>query len=175
MRFNKPWKVRQWWPVFTAMPRMLRGLGEHPELGLPRHPALVRTHDGAGAVLAQLRGSRPLRPGRDLPHLEPWRRFNRRVRATGDVGIWHETYQVRAGEYEAIYGNMPVFGLAAAGEHVPAGRKANSAAARIGATEHRCAGRRAVLHGVAIEASAHPSIGRQWWIGRRVPRSTARW
>jgi len=71
----------------------------------------------------------------DLPHLEPWRRFNRRVRATGDVGIWHETYRVHAGEYEAIYGNMPVFGLAAAGEHVPVGRKANSAAARIGATD----------------------------------------
>jgi hypothetical protein len=25
----------------------------------------------------------------DLPHLEPRRRFNRAVRALGDVGIWH--------------------------------------------------------------------------------------
>jgi Domain of unknown function (DUF4188) len=26
-------------------------------------------------------------------------------------GIWHETYLVRAGEYEAFYGNTPPFGL----------------------------------------------------------------
>ena len=68
---------------------------------------------------------------KDLPHLEPWRRFNRAVRASGDVGIWHETFRVRAGEYEAVYGNMPVFGLAAAARHMPAARKANTAAARI--------------------------------------------
>jgi hypothetical protein len=33
----------------------------------------------------------------------------------GDVGIWHETYRVRSGEYEAIYSGMPLFGLAKAG------------------------------------------------------------
>lgn len=32
---------------------------------------------------------------------------------------WHETYLVRAGEYEAIYGNMPPFGLGRAGRLVP--------------------------------------------------------
>ena len=34
MRANKPWKVAQWWPVFTAMPTMLRYLQQHPEKGL---------------------------------------------------------------------------------------------------------------------------------------------
>ncbi len=42
--------------------------------------------------------------------------------------------RVRAGEYEALYGNMPVFGLAAAARHMPTARKANTAAARIGAS-----------------------------------------
>ena len=37
----------------------------------------------------------------------------------GRTGIWHETYLVRAGEYEAIYGNMPPFGLGKAGRLVP--------------------------------------------------------
>jgi hypothetical protein len=27
------------------------------------------------------------------------------------AGIWHETYVVKAGQYEAVYGNMPSFGL----------------------------------------------------------------
>ena len=61
-------------------------------------------------------------------------RFNRAVRASGDVGIWHETFKVRAGEYEAVYGNMPVFGLAAAARPLPTAQKANTAAARIGAS-----------------------------------------
>ena len=68
----------------------------------------------------------------ELPHLEPWRRFNRAIRNSGDVGIWHETYQVRAGDYECVYGNMPVFGLAAASRHLPVATKAQAAAARIG-------------------------------------------
>jgi hypothetical protein len=33
-------------------------------------------------------------------------------------GIWHETYKVRDGEYEAIYGDMPPIGLALATQAV---------------------------------------------------------
>ena len=135
MRFNKPWKVTRWWPVATAMPRMLRVLDQHPELGclgyqqwFGRTTLLVQYWRDFGSLDRFARD-------RDLPHLQPWRRFNRAIRDNGDVGIWHETYQVRAGEYEAIYGNMPMFGLAAATEHVPVGRRGQAAAARIGASE----------------------------------------
>lgn len=34
MRLNRPWKVHKWFPVFLAMPRMLRWLDQHPEAGL---------------------------------------------------------------------------------------------------------------------------------------------
>jgi hypothetical protein len=53
------------------------------------------------------------------PHLAVWRRYWRRVGKSGRTGIWHETYLVRAGEYEAIYGNMPPFGLGKAGRLMP--------------------------------------------------------
>ena len=46
--------------------------------------------------------------------------FNQRVGEDGTVGIWHETYQVAAGQYECVYNNMPRFGLAIAGTHEPA-------------------------------------------------------
>ena len=36
------------------------------------------------------------------------------------IGIWHETYLVEPGKFECIYGNMPLFGLAAATKHVKA-------------------------------------------------------
>ena len=54
------------------------------------------------------------------------------MKASGDVGIWHETYLVRAGAYEAIYGNMARIGLAAAGDHVPIARRGETAAERVG-------------------------------------------
>ena len=57
------------------------------------------------------------------------------MRASGDVGIWHETYKVRAGEYESVYGNMPRIGLAAAARHLAVGSTAQTAARRIGATD----------------------------------------
>jgi len=53
------------------------------------------------------------------PHLAAWRQYWRRVGSSDRTGIWHETYLVRAGEYEAIYGNMPPYGLGKAGRLVP--------------------------------------------------------
>jgi hypothetical protein len=45
---------------------------------------------------------------------EYWMRVGQDARS----GIWHETYLVRAGEYEAVYANMPPIGLAKAGQVV---------------------------------------------------------
>jgi hypothetical protein len=67
-----------------------------------------------------------------LPHHPAWRAFNKVVGGNGDVGIWHETYLVQAGQYETLYGNMPRFGLAQAAEHVPVARKGETAAQRRG-------------------------------------------
>jgi hypothetical protein len=68
-------------------------------------------------------------------HLPAWKAFNQAIASNGDVGIWHETYLVRAGEHESAYNNMPPFGLGIAGRLVPAqGRKA-SAKGRLGLGE----------------------------------------
>ena len=55
-------------------------------------------------------------------------RFSKLIRDSGDLGIWHETYMIPARAFETMYGNMPRFGLAAAGRHTPLG--AGSTAAR---------------------------------------------
>jgi len=49
------------------------------------------------------------------------------------TGIWHETYLVKAGQYEAVYGNMPPHGLGKAGRLVPIS-EASSARERIETT-----------------------------------------
>jgi hypothetical protein len=48
-----------------------------------------------------------------------------------DVGSWHETYLVADGRHEAIYANMPLFGLARAGAHLPVAARGDGAAQRL--------------------------------------------
>ena len=118
MRINKPWKVHRWWPVFVAMPRMLRELeAEGPESGFLGHTGIGlrsitqywRSFDHLEAYARRANGL----------HLGAWAAFNRAARdARDDVGIWHETYRIRAGEYESVYSGMPPFGLGRIGGHV---------------------------------------------------------
>jgi len=132
MRINQPWKVRKWWPVFAAMPKMVRELEADPESGFL---GKTRAIGSTGPFLVQYwRSFEHLeRFARDPArrHLPAWKAFNQAIRGSGEVGIWHETYRVRAGEYEAIYGNMPRVGLALAGSHRPLGT-ASTAAIRAG-------------------------------------------
>jgi hypothetical protein len=122
MRVNKPWKLHRWLPVALAMGPMLRLLATRKELGLlsfhlwlsPTGPMVVQYWRDRAALEHFARDPQ-------LPHHPAWRRFNRLVGLGGDVGIWHETFEVPAGAHESVYVNMPRFGLAAAGEHVAVG------------------------------------------------------
>jgi hypothetical protein len=48
--------------------------------------------------------------------------------------VFHETYMITAGKYEAVYVNMPRFGLGLAGATVPAVGRMQSAKERIEAS-----------------------------------------
>lgn len=129
MRVNKPLKIHKWLPVFLAMPRMLRELERHPETGFLGHIF------GPGVIVQYWRSFADLeayaRNVDDL-HWPAWRDFNRRMaKSRGDVGIWHETYMVRAGEYECVYSGMPPFGLAKAGVQAEAIDSLESARGRL--------------------------------------------
>ena len=67
-------------------------------------------------------------------HLAAWRRFNKKIGTSGDVGIWHETYVVPAGHSESVYVNMPGYGLGVAGTLHPAKGARASARKRLAAT-----------------------------------------
>ena len=53
------------------------------------------------------------------------------VAASGDVGVYHETYKIKPGQYECVYANMPAVGLAAVGQHQPVGRRTEAARDRV--------------------------------------------
>jgi len=99
-----------------GMRHMLDYLVEHPqkgllayEMGIPTIVQYWRSFDHLEAFAND----------RDDPHLDAWRNYWRRVGRSDRTGIWHETYLVSAGAYEAVYGNMPPHGLAKAGRLVP--------------------------------------------------------
>jgi hypothetical protein len=129
LRLNRPWKVHKWLPVAMAMPRMLKELKGYPDSGflgaVQGFPAIVQYWRSFDHLERYARSH-------DHAHWPAWVAFNKRVRmASGDVGIWHETYLVRAGEFEAVYGAMPPIGLAAAGRYVPASEVKETARGRL--------------------------------------------
>ena len=129
MRINKPWKLHKWLPVFLAMPRMLKELKNKPESGFLGHIF------GPTAIVQYWRSFEDLEKfarDKDDPHLNAWRQFNKTIGSDGSLGIFHETFLVDAGKYEALYGNMPVFGLASAANHVPATGRRETARRRLG-------------------------------------------
>ncbi len=135
MRINRFWKFHKWIPLGSAMPKMLKELTGKPESGFLG----FQIHGGLSPVIVQY--------WRSFEHLEAyakdrigihypvWKEFNRLIGSSGDVGIWHETYKVCAGDYKCIYHNMPVYGLGKVGELIPATGKRETAGERIAATK----------------------------------------
>jgi len=129
MRINKPWKIHKWLPVFLAMPKMIAELQTRPDSGYLGHIM------GMGAIVQYWRSFDHLESyarSKDQRHWPAWIAFNKHMaNSRDDVGIWHETYQVRAGEYETIYSGMPAFGLGRVGKLVPLSGLRESARGRI--------------------------------------------
>jgi hypothetical protein len=136
MRINRLWKVHRWLPVLMAMPGMLRELAANPDSGFLgatgwfawRQPMLVQYWRSFDDLERYARA-------REGKHFAAWVAFNRRVGSNGDVGIWHETYRVGAGQHESIYNNMPPTGLAKATRTVSAAGYRKTAAGRMAGQE----------------------------------------
>ncbi|WP_158823445.1 DUF4188 domain-containing protein [Granulicella sp. S156] len=133
MRFNRIFLIHKWLPVVLAMPRMLKELFQHPELGMLDARTFV---SGRTLMVVQYWRSfehlHAYAHARDKEHLPAWAEFNRRIGGNGALGIFHESYLVPAGGYECVYANMPRFGLAKAGEMVPAVGRLETAKSRLG-------------------------------------------
>ena len=118
MRINRFWKIHKWLPMMLAMPRMLKELQSHPETGYLGHQQF------GFLVIVYFRSFDQLEAyahGKDYGHFPAWVRFGKSGGYTsGDVGLWHELYRVRPGNYEAVYTAMPATGIGRFGNLVPA-------------------------------------------------------
>ena len=137
MRINTPWRVRQWWPVFSAMPPMLRELSADPDSGLLGYRMTVGA--GGPTIIQYWNSAQKLYAYASDPHAEhrpAWRTFNRLARkAPATVGIWHETFVIARAE--SIYVGMPPTGLAKATSTVPVTARSDRAADRLSAPDRR--------------------------------------
>lgn len=133
-RLNKWWQLRDMMWFSKTMPKMLKELSRLPSdetgfLGFQQLSMLInvqywRSFDHLEAYARS----------KDHEHFPEWIEFNRRYKTRrGDVGIWHETYLVKGGAYEAVYSGMPTFGLGRAGRLVPATGRREEARQRLGA------------------------------------------
>lgn len=119
MRINKRFAVNKWFPVFKAMPGMIKELHTNKEklgflsmesyFGL-RTTVMIQYWRSTDELLAYAKGEQ---------HLKAWKNFNKKFKNNEAVGIYHETYEVKGSSYESFYGNMPVYGLGKAMEHIP--------------------------------------------------------
>lgn len=143
MTINRPWRPDHWLPTFRAMPGMMTELyanrtaaerGEQEWLGFmggrtligSRGPTLVQywrsVHDIYAYAGADERAHRPA-----------WLEFYRTARRhEGSVGVWHETYAVRADGHESVYYGTGPIGLGAVTGVVPVRRRGGTARERLG-------------------------------------------
>lgn len=131
MRINNFWKINHWLSVIMAMPKMLKELFKKPEAGMlgaeywfGRTTIMVqywRSFEHLEAYAKDKTGE----------HFPAWKEFNQKVRKSGAVGIWHESYKVSPGNYENIYVNMPSFGLGKVGKLLKASELYETANARM--------------------------------------------
>ena len=121
MRVNKLTTFKKWMGVAGAFPGMLKVLQQHPEKGFLGGEQFFRVWPLTTILVSYWRSFEDLEHfarSKDDPHLAAWQAFNREIGKDGSVGIWHETYTVADNGYEAIYVNMPQFGLAKATQQV---------------------------------------------------------
>jgi hypothetical protein len=120
--------------LLMAMIDMLGELEQEPSKGLLGY----QVFGAIGGVIVQYWRSfealEAYAKNPDAKHAPVWKAWNRLgEEGTEGSGIWHETYRVEAGSYEAIYQNMEPTGLQRAGNAAPVTSNALTARQRIGA------------------------------------------
>jgi hypothetical protein len=99
MRINSLWKIHKWLPVALSFSKVVRELRENPEFGFISHESWY----GRTSIMIQYWKSFDhlitYAKNNDSKHVPAWLNFNNKIRKSGVVGIWHETYISKKGFY----------------------------------------------------------------------------
>ena len=135
MRINRFLSLRKWTFGAISFVRMLLDLRKYQEKGYLGGQQIVYPR-GIGMIQYWRSWEDLERFARSQAemHVPVWRRYNQMVGNDGTFGIWHESYLVEPAKYEAIYDNMPAFGLGTVLNHLPATGRRETARRRLGGT-----------------------------------------
>jgi len=118
LRLNKLWKIHRWWRLVLTMPKILKELQQQKVAGFitgniwyGRNILMVQYWDDFKSLEEYAKNN-------SKSHMPIWTYFNLKILSSADVGVWHETYQIEPGKFEAIYTNMPSYGLGKVGNYV---------------------------------------------------------
>lgn len=118
LRINNIWKIHQWWRLVLAMPKILKELKQQKVAGFISGNLWY----GKDILMVQywddFKSLEHYAKNKSKSHMPVWTYFNLKILSSADVGVWHETYEIEPGKFEAIYTNMPSFGLANAGKFI---------------------------------------------------------
>lgn len=135
-RANRWWQLPIVFGVARAMARMMRELRQDPDAGLLG----FESYGGRTTLMVQywrsLEHLHAYAHDKEREHVRGWRAWVRRW-SSGAMGIWHETYLVPAGAFEAVYHHMPPFGLGKVLPLVPAEGHRRSARGRLATPRSR--------------------------------------
>lgn len=134
LRIHQLWRVRKWIPIIISMQKMINELYANKELGFMDMKFFLSWRGVTLFMYWKSFDHLEHYALRGALHLKAWKEFNRNIAKSGAVGFYHETYVVQQGQYECLYVNMPVYGLARASNHVPATGKRETARGRLKAT-----------------------------------------
>jgi len=132
-RINKWWLLPLSLPILATMPRMVRELARDPSSGF-----LGMQNFGMGGMAQYWRSLEDLHRyanDRERTHKPTWVGYLKKILGNGAAGIWHETYFVRAGSYEVVYTNMPLYGQGTFKPLVPATGERATALGRMNRAE----------------------------------------
>ncbi|TWT24428.1 DUF4188 domain-containing protein [Planomicrobium sp. CPCC 101110] len=130
-RINKLWAIHHWFPLIIQMQGMINELYRNKELGFLDMKFFL---SWKGITLIQYWDSFEQLEHyskHGALHLTAWKNFNQKIAKGNKVGFYHETYIVESGNYESIYINMPVYGLARATNHIPIKGRKETAKGRL--------------------------------------------
>lgn len=120
-------KIYRWFYIPINFLRMVYWLHRHPESGCLNGHVYLRIFPFGMLLLSYWRSWDDLEAfarGKDGTHLASWQRYFRD--ADDSMAIWHETYLVEPGKFEAVYGNIGPYALGKVGRiETPKGRKHN--------------------------------------------------
>jgi hypothetical protein len=131
MRIHNFFAIHRWLPIIIQMQAMILELYRNKDLGFLDMKFFISWR---GITLIQYWKSFDHLEQYAMQgaiHVKAWRDFNKLASKSSSVGFYHETYMVQPGEYECVYVNMPVYGLARATKHVPATGKRETARGRL--------------------------------------------